>query len=72
MPSGDELAKAVTKKRVLALEFLVIVYEASDGLGASPEPPRRRRLVVLEVQPLAAHTRRAAHRQSDTVAQRVM
>ena len=41
MSSGDELAKAVTKKRVLALEFLVIVCEASDGLGASPGPPGR-------------------------------
>ena len=50
MSSGDELAKAVNKKRVLALEFLVIVCEANDGLGASPGPPGRRRLVVLEVQ----------------------
>jgi hypothetical protein len=54
VPSASAASHDASAWRVVALEFLVIVCEASDGLGASPGPPGLRRFWCWRARPLAA------------------
>ena len=54
---------------VPALEFLVIVYEASDGLGASPGAPGRRRFWCWRSRTFSGTVRAVSPTASDAAAQ---